>query len=99
METSTDERYERARKRVRDVRDFYVHLGVYLIVNGALFAINMLTSPDTLWFYWPLLGWGVGVAIHAFSLVTEGFVFGEEWEERKTREIVQRQERRDGRAA
>ena len=93
MEQTTDRSYERARKRVRDVRDFYVHLGVFVIVNGALFGINMLTTPDTLWFFWPLLGWGVGLVLHAFSLVTEGHLLGEEWEERKTRELMERQQR------
>ena len=93
MNENTDNSYERARKRVRDVRDFYVHVGVYAIVNGALFAINMLTSPDTLWFFWPLIGWGIGLTLHAFTLLTEGRLFGEEWEERKTRKLLERQQR------
>lgn len=85
---------ERARKRVAEVKEFYVHLGIYLIVNAALFAINMITNPDTLWFFWPLLGWGVGVVIHAFTVATEGRLLGPEWEERKVEELVQREERR-----
>jgi uncharacterized membrane protein len=82
---------QRARKRVEDIKGFYVHLGIYLIVNTALFAINMVTTPDTLWFYWPLLGWGIGVAIHAFALVTEGRLFGPEWEQRKLEQLLQRE--------
>ena len=89
---------ERAKKRVRDTRDLYVHIGVYVIVNAALFAINMITSPDTLWFFWPLLGWGVGLALHIFSFVTEGGLLGPEWEERKVREIMEQQEARGGRS-
>lgn len=83
---------ERARKRVEEIKGFYVHLGVYLIVNAALFTIDMITSPGTLWFYWPLMGWGIGVAIHAFALVTEGRLLGPEWEEMKVHEILQREE-------
>ena len=70
------ELYERAKKRVEEIKGFYIHLGVFMVVNLGLFAINMLTSPDTLWFYWPLLGWGVGVAIHAFTLLAEGRFLG-----------------------
>lgn len=84
----------RARKRVEDIKGFYVHVGVYVIVNAALLAINLLSSPDTLWFYWPLLGWGIGVAIHAFTLILEGGILGSEWEERKIDELVQREEHR-----
>lgn len=90
---------ERARKRVEETRDLYIHLGVYVIVNTALFAINMLTSPDTLWFFWPLIGWGIGLALHVFSFITEGRLLGPEWEERKVREMLEQQEARsDGRS-
>ena len=89
---------ERAKKRVQDTRDLYIHIGVYVIVNSALFAINMITSPDTLWFFWPLLGWGVGLALHIFSFVTEGRLLGPEWEERKVREIMEQHEPRGGRS-
>ena len=85
---------ERAKKRVEDTRGLYIHLGVYVIVNSALFAINMIVSPDTLWFIWPLLGWGIGVALHVFSFVTEGRLLGPEWEERKLHEIMEREETR-----
>ena len=89
-----EELYERAKKRVEDTKGLYIHLGVFVIVNAALFAINMITNPDTLWFYWPLLGWGVGVALHVFAFFTEGRFLGPEWEERKLHEIVRRQETR-----
>ena len=85
---------DRAKKKVEEIKGFYIHLGVYVIVNAALFTINMITSPGTLWFYWPLLGWGIGVAIHAFTLLTEGRLLGPEWEEKKVHEILQREETR-----
>jgi hypothetical protein len=67
-----------------------VHAGVYVIVNAALFVVNMITSRDALWFYWPLLGWGIGLAIHAFVVLSGGKFFGEEWEDRKARELMRR---------
>src|SRR5262249_14790023 len=44
---------------------FYVHLTAYLAVNALLIGINLITSTERLWFKWPLLGWGVGITIHA----------------------------------
>jgi len=85
-----NERYQAAKKRVEEIKGFYIHLGLFVIVNLALFAINMITNPDQLWFYWPLLGWGAGVAIHAFVFVTEGKLLGPEWEDRKIRELMRR---------
>jgi hypothetical protein len=87
-----EELYERAKKRVEETKGFYIHLGVYLIVNAALFTINMITNPDSLWFYWPLIGWGIGLAIHAFSFFIEGRFLGPEWEEKKVKEIMSREE-------
>ncbi len=40
---------------------FHAHLSSYLIVNGALFLINIMTSGPW-WFQWPVLGWGIGLA-------------------------------------
>ena len=51
-----NELYEQARRRVEAKIGFFTHLGVYLIVNALLIVINLQNSPDSLWFYWPLLG-------------------------------------------
>lgn len=93
MSTTIDpelERYERAKKRVKELREFYTHLAVYVIVNTGLFLINYLTSAGTWWFYWPLIGWGIGVAAHGVSVFFEGGLLGRDWEERKIRQLMSR---------
>jgi hypothetical protein len=51
---------------------FRIHLVMYLAVNALLLVINLVTSPDKLWFYWPLLGWGIGILAHAFAVYRGG---------------------------
>jgi hypothetical protein len=82
-------KYQNAKKRVEALRGFYVHLSVYVVVNLLLFFINMIASPDRLWFFWPLMGWGIGFVIHALSVF--GFIprLGADWEERKIREFME----------
>jgi hypothetical protein len=46
------QRYERARARVQALRGFYIHATAYVLVNIALFAINVLVG-GVWWFYWP----------------------------------------------
>lgn len=58
------ENYERARGRAEAKYGFFVHVAVYVAVMVFLVIINMLTSPGTNWFIWPLLGWGLAVALH-----------------------------------
>ncbi|MDN7011739.1 2TM domain-containing protein [Methanoculleus sp. FWC-SCC3] len=88
------DRYARARRRVKKIRDFYEHLVLYIAVNLILFGINMLFSPDSLWFYWVTFFWGIGVVLHGFGVYVEGRIFGRDWEEKKIREFLEREERR-----
>lgn len=77
-----------ARRQVQRLRGFYHHLLVFAVVNTGLAAINLLVSPARLWFYWPLLGWGVWLVLHAFATFGHGRWLGAEWEERKVRQLL-----------
>ena len=57
--------YRRARTRVRWLASLYVDAVLFFIVNLLLFGINLLTTPDTLWFIYPLWGWAMALALHA----------------------------------
>lgn len=46
-----------------------IHLAFYLAVNALLIVINLATSTAYLWFWWPLLGWGIGLGFHALALL------------------------------
>jgi protein-S-isoprenylcysteine O-methyltransferase Ste14 len=65
--------YEKAKKRVEEKMGFFSHLGAYVVVNLILLVLNLVQSPGDLWFYWPLLGWGIGVFFHGMGV----FVWGE----------------------
>ncbi len=88
-----DEKYKEAKRRVEELKSFYIHLFIYIIVNIGLFLLNVLTSIKSLWFYWPLLGWGIGVLAHAFSVFGLSGILGKEWEERKIEEIMEREKK------
>lgn len=65
------EAYQSAKKRVEAKMGFYTHLSVFAAVILFLAIINFVTSSGSIWFHWPLLGWGIAVAIHAAAV----FVF------------------------
>ena len=87
---SDDERRRAARRKVQNLKGFYRHLMIYVAVNIGLLAINLITSAETLWFYWPLLGWGIGLLFHALQVFRPVQLFGRDWEERKIREYMAR---------
>jgi len=87
---NTEDKYQKAKRRVREIRFFYIHLVVYVLVNAFLFLLDITTSPNELWFYWVLLGWGIGLAVHAAYVFGIGRWFGPDWEEKKINEIMDR---------
>jgi len=83
-----DEKYKKARRQVKEIKGFYSHLIVYLVVNIFLAIMNFITTPDHLWFYWVAFGWGIGVVMNAVSVFGIGGVFGQEWEEKKIKDMM-----------
>ena len=67
------EAYNKARRRAWAKCGFYLHLAIYVATNIVLIAINLATTPQNLWFQWPLLGWGIGVFFHGLAV----FAFSE----------------------
>jgi hypothetical protein len=61
-------RREAAIKRLKDKRDFRRHVLVYVVVNGFLVLIWLLTSPGGyFWPIWVLGGWGIGLVFHGYD--------------------------------
>lgn len=91
MEMSTEytdeaKAYYRAKKRVEELKGFYGNIISYCCVIPFLVFINLRFSPEFQWFWFSALGWGFGVAMHAFKV----FGYSTDWEERKIREILER---------
>lgn len=68
---------------VDNLRGFYTHSASYVIVIGALAAINLIVTPGYLWFLWAALGWGIGLVSHAVGTFDLLPLFGPEWEKRQ----------------
>lgn len=80
--------YLRAKERVEKIKGFYGNLASYCVVIPILIIINLTTNSNGFqWFWFPMLGWGLGVLFHAF----ETFGYGKSWEEKKIQEILNKQ--------
>lgn len=77
--------YIKASKRVKELKGFYGNLTSYCLVIPFLIFVNLYTSPQYHWFWWPMLGWGIGVASHAFQV----FGIGRNWEEKQIRKMME----------
>ena len=92
-----DEKYEKAKRRVKELKDFYRNLITYAVINVLLIIINLVTSPRSLWFYWVTIFWGIAVLLHASKVfILKGKFLGEEWEEKKIKEIMEKEGKSKG---
>lgn len=80
--------YQRAQDRVTELKAFYTHLVTFLIINPFLIYINYVTYWGYQWFWFVLMGWGIGLIAHGLTV----FSFGSNWESRKIREIMAKEE-------
>jgi uncharacterized protein YhhL (DUF1145 family) len=87
-----DEKYKKAKNRVEELKKFYGNLVTYGVINVILIIINLVTSPGSLWFYWVTIFWGIAILLHASKVfILKGKFLGEEWEERKIKEIMEKE--------
>lgn len=85
-----EEKYRRAKARVEEIKGFYIHLFLYILINCGLLAINLFFSRNHWWFFWPLLGWGIGIAAHGLTVFGLGGFLGKDWEERQVKKIMEK---------
>lgn len=95
LKENSNAAYERAAKRMKDLKGFYVHATVYVLVNVFLLFLNLKSSDDADFgmFATPLF-WGMGLAGHALSVFGKNLIFGKAWEERKIQELMEKENQR-----
>lgn len=64
--------YRQAQRHVERKIGFFIHLGIYLLVNTGLALINLLVTHGKPWFVAPLFGWGIGLLFHAAGVFLRG---------------------------
>lgn len=55
-------------ERLKNKRVFRSHLVVYLAVNTMLVVIWAVSGAGYFWPIWPILGWGIGLALNAWTV-------------------------------
>ena len=93
-EAAEEARIERwAWRRVRAFKAFYTHLTIFSIVSFALLVVD-LSLPGEPWFFYPFLGWGLAVGMHALQTYERLPWFTRDWEQHKVQELIDEAGRR-----
>lgn len=48
--------------------DFRRHFRTYLVMSVFFVALNLFGNSNNFWAIWPIMGWGIGVALQGLSL-------------------------------
>lgn len=94
-----EQRYIKAKKRVDNIKGFYIHLLVYVLVNIFVSSIiifgltrdeelslgEAITHPGV---FMTWLGWGIGIFFHWLGVFGFPSVVSKKWEERKIKELM-----------
>ncbi|WGH75822.1 2TM domain-containing protein [Tenacibaculum tangerinum] len=94
-----EQQYKRAQKRVNEIKKFYKHLTVYILINLVFIGrriykdvvyrdesiLDALSDSHNYYlFFW----WGVAVCVHGFVVFGKQKLFSKGWEERKIKEYM-----------
>jgi hypothetical protein len=93
MNSEEQIKYDQARKRVKEIKGFYTHFVVYLVVNVMIFVVNIQDlDPGETYFqfknFTTAFFWGLGLLAHALSVFVPSMIMGKNWEERKIKELM-----------
>ncbi|PJI98551.1 2TM domain-containing protein [Acidovorax sp. 69] len=92
MPITPDDIERLARKRAGAKLGWYTHAAVFTLVNLVLFGLSRYGFGNRPWSVFPLLGWGLGLALHGISVFVLGTGSGlRERMVQKERERLQRQ--------
>ncbi|MFA7687182.1 MAG: histidine kinase [Moheibacter sp.] len=93
IQNYTKEELKAAKRRVEELQGFYWNLASYAIIN-IFFLFLDLRDGNLEWAFWPLLGWGIGVAFHAVEVF--GMFNSASWKDRQVqKELERRKKERD----
>ena len=87
-----DKKYEIAKKRVKEIKDFYTHLIIFAVVITVITIINLVYGEYRFYeFLFPFIFWGFIVLMHGLRT----FVFGKgsRWENRKIKEVMKQMDK------
>ena len=103
MDKNQRDKFDRAKKRVEDVKGFYYHLASYLGVNIFITTMKIIRDLDNgasfgealfdfgtfaVWFFW-----GIGLLFHGAKVFSLNPIFGKDWEERQIQKYIERDKR------
>lgn len=98
MTTQEEIKYQEAQKQVQKIKSFYTHLTVFIIVNAFIIIkkTQQIDEGESIWHAFKLaFFWGIGLAFHGLKTFDVMPFFGKDWEERKIKEMIDKEKNQE----
>ena len=92
-----------AKKRVVELKGFYIHLAVYLAVNLMITTVKIIGSMgngqsflEAFWDFGTIavwLFWGIGLVFHGLKVFSYNPFFNKDWEDRQIRKYMEKEKK------
>ena len=93
--TPEEAKYHSALQRVKKIKGFYTHAMVFVVINTMIVILNIqnLDEGETYFQvknFLTFFFWGIGLLVHGLSVFLPEMIFGQNWEERKIQELMEK---------
>lgn len=93
--TPEEAKYQSALQRVKKIKGFYTHAMVFVVINTMIVILNIqnLDKGENYFQiknFMTLFFWGIGLFVHGLSVFLPQMFFGQNWEERKIQELMEK---------
>ncbi|QMU63991.1 MAG: histidine kinase [Flavobacteriaceae bacterium] len=86
-----EEQYLKAKKKVKEIKGFYIHLFITLFTIPLIIWVNLEFSPGFHWFWYATIGMSVGIFFHWLGVFGfDKIGLGKNWEEKKIKELMEK---------
>ena len=90
-------KYLQAKKRIKQIKGFYIHALVFVLVNAFIILEKIINGEHVagepqikISQFLTIILWGIGLLAHGLSVFLPNFILGKNWEEKKIREIMKK---------
>lgn len=98
-----DKKLELAKKRVQELKGFYVHLSIYIAVNTLITLLKIVRNTnngeslgEAIWDFGTFavwIFWGIGLVFHALKVFSINPIFNKDWEQRQIRKYMEKEKK------
>ena len=91
--------YLKAKKRVDELKGFYMHLLVYVLVNIFISTtiiignlndgVSLATILSKFGVYSVWIFWGIGIFFHGIGVLKTNVIFGKDWQRKKIQQYLE----------